>query len=321
MGEKTASDLIRQFGSFEGVFLGIEDIKGKRLKENLVNFQEQAILSKKLVTIDRFVPLDEDVERLRLGEPIGDDLAEIFREQEFRGLWDRFALRHEGLTDYRLCLSEQALIDLSGLVGKEDLISIDTETTSQDPHRAKLVGISFSWEEGKGYYLPLGHLYLGAPVQVGLQRALEILRPALEDEHILKVGQNIKYDAEILRRYGVDLKGIYFDTMIASYVINPGLRQHNLDYLAQRYLNHKMISYDEVVGKGRNARSFSEVDVERACEYSCEDADITLKLMRVLDKGLKQDKNEELFYDLEMKLLPVLMDMELTGIKIDAAVF
>ena len=321
VGEKRASDLIRQFGSFEGVFLGIEDVKGKKLKENLLTFREQALLSKTLVTIDQFVPVDEDVDRLRVGVPNGDALAEIFREQEFRGLWDQFASRREGQTDYRLCLSEDSLVDLARQIGGETLISIDTETTSQDPHKADLVGISFSWEEGKAYYLPMGHLYLGAPAQVGLQKALGILRPVLEDERILKVGQNIKYDAEVLKKHGLDLRGIHFDTMIASYVINPGLRQHNLDYLAQHYLNHKMISYKDVVGKGRNACNFSEVGVESARDYSCEDADITLRLMRILDQGLKRDKNEELFYSLEMQLLPVLMDMELTGIKIDAEVF
>lgn len=204
---------------------------------------------------------------------------------------------------------------------EKGLISIDTETTSQNPHSAELVGISFSWEEGKAYYLPLGHFYIGAPLQIDLNRALEILRPALEDERVLKVGQNIKYDAEVLKRYGTELKGIHFDTMIASYVINPGLRQHNLNYLAQHYLNHKMISYNDVVGKGKKASIFSGVEVERACEYSCEDADITLQLKGVLDKGLKEDKNEELFYGLEMKLLPVLIDMELAGIRIDAEVF
>jgi DNA polymerase-1 len=201
------------------------------------------------------------------------------------------------------------------------MVSIDTETTSQNPLQAKLVGISFSCDEGKAYYLPLAHLYLGAPSQVDWPEALEILRDILEDKQIAKVGHNIKYDAEVLKLHGVDLKGIHFDTMIASYVINPGLRQHNLDYLAQHYLNHKMISYSEVVGKGKNQLSFSEIDVEKAGEYSCEDADMTLRLMQVLDQKLGSDKNEGLFYDLEMKLLPVLMDMEMAGIRIDAGFF
>ena len=321
VGEKTAVDLIRQFGSFGSVFEHVEEIKKKKLKENLLEFQENAVLSKKLVTIDRFVPIDENVEQLKVGKPYGEELAEIFREQEFRGLWDQFASRSEGPKNYSLCLSKESLRTLIMQIRETGMVSIDTETTSTNPLKAKLVGVSFSCEEGKATYLPLAHLYLGAPAQLDWQEALDMLRDVLEDKQILKVGQNIKYDAEILKRHGVALNGIHFDTMIASYVINPGLRQHNLDYLAQHYLNHKMISYHEVVGKGKNACNFSEVDVERAMAYSCEDADITLRLWKILGDKLKSDKNESLFYDLEMKLLPVLMDMEMTGIKIDAGFF
>ncbi len=321
VGEKTAVDLIRQFGSFGSVFEHVEEIKKKKLKENLQEFQKNAVLSKELVTIDRFVPIDENVEQLKVGKPYGEELAKIFREQEFRGLWDQFASRSEEPKNYSLCLSKESLKTLVRQIRETGMVSIDTETTSTNPLKAKLVGVSFSCEEGKATYLPVAHLYLGAPSQLDWQEALDIIRDVLEDKQILKVGQNIKYDAEILKRHGVSLNGIHFDTMIASYVINPGLRQHNLDYLAQHYLNHKMISYHEVVGKGRNACNFSEVDVERAKDYSCEDADITLRLWEILGEKLKSDKNEPLFYDLEMKLLPVLMDMEMTGIKIDAGFF
>jgi DNA polymerase-1 len=321
VGEKTAVDLIRQFGSFGSVFDHLEEIKKKKLKENLLEFQDNAVLSKKLVTIDRFVPVDESVEQLKVGKPYAEELAEIFREQEFRGLWEQFASRSEGPKDYSLCLSKESLRALIKQIKEKGMVSIDTETTSTNPLKAKLVGISFSCEEGKATYLPLAHLYLGAPSQVNWQEALDILREVLEDDQILKVGQNIKYDAEVLRQHGVTVKGIHFDTMIASYVINPGLRQHNLGYLAQHYLNHKMISYHEVVGKGKNECNFSDVDVEKAMAYSCEDADITLRLWKILDRKLKSDKNEDLFYDLEMKLLPVLMDMEMSGIKIDSPFF
>ena len=185
----------------------------------------------------------------------------------------------------------------------------------------QLVGISFSCEAGSAWYLPLAHSYLGAPVQLEWPEARALLQGVLRDEGIRKVGQNIKYDAEVLKMHGVELRGIYFDTMIASYVINPGQRQHNLDFLAQHYLNHKMISYKEVVGKGNKASDFSGVEVEKAMAYSCEDADKTLQLMDILDRELRSERNEELFYDLEMKLLPVLMDMEMRGIKIDRDFF
>ena len=321
VGEKTAVGLVREFGSFEGVFDHVEKIKKKKLKENLQQFRDDAVLSKKLVTIDRFVPVDNNIDQLKVGEPLGDELADIFREQEFKGLWEQFATRKEGPNDYDLCLSNESLQALVRQIKSKGMVAVDTETTSTNPLEAKLVGISFSCDEGKATYLPLAHLYLGAPSQLNWSEAAEILKGVLEDEQIRKVGQNIKYDAEVLKRHGVDLKGIHFDTMIASYVINPGLRQHNLDYLAQHYLNHKMISYDDVVGKGKKACSFLEVDVERAMAYSCEDADVTFRLMKILDMKLRSDKNEDLFYELEMKLIPVLMDMEMAGIKIDTGFF
>jgi DNA polymerase-1 len=317
VGEKTAVDLVSNFGSFENVFDHIEEIKRKKLKENLQKSREMARLSKELVTIDQFVPLNEDIARLEVGKPHKEELAEIFRQLEFRNLWDQFASRREESIDYRLCLTKETLRTLAGQIKKKGILSIDTETTSRDPLQAKLVGISFSCEAGKATYLPIAHDYPGAPLQIVWSDALEILRGILTDDRISKVGQNIKYDAEVLKRHGLEIKGIHFDTMIASYVINPGLRQHNLAYLAQHYLNHKMISYHEVVGKGKNERCFSEIDVDKGMAYSCEDADFTLRLMRILDEKLRYDGNETLFYDLEMKLVPVLMDMEMTGIRID----
>ncbi|MBW2610539.1 MAG: DNA polymerase I [Deltaproteobacteria bacterium] len=322
VGEKTAAGLIKEFGTLENVFENLQEIKKKKLKENLEKSRSDAVLSKELVTIDRFVPLEEGIEDLRVGEPKGDELTEIFRELEFRGLWDQFAARKDSAkADYRLCLSEEDLNSLIKEIKLKGLVSVDTETTSNDPRSAELVGISFSFEENRAYYLPLGHLYLGAPEQLGPAKAIRILKPVLEDEKIYKIGQNIKYDALVLKKYGTELKGVHFDTMIASYVINPGIRQHNLDYLAQHYLNHKMVTYHEVVGKGKAEINFSGVDVERAKEYSCEDADIALKLKTILERRLQKDMNQDLFYDLEMRLLPVLMDMELAGIKIDTGFF
>lgn len=322
VGEKTAAALIKEFGTLENVFEHLEEIKKKRLKENLEKSHADAILSKTLVTIDRFVPIDEDLETLKAGEPNTNELAEIFRELEFRELWEQFATREEPVKkDYRLCLSEDELLSLTKKIKQKGMVSIDTETTSNDPLQAKLVGVSLSWEENRAYYLPLAHNYLGAPDQLDLKKAVMILKNVLEDERIAKIGQNIKYDAIVLKCHGIELRGIHFDTMIASYVINPSLRQHNLDYLAQHYLNHKMITYNELVGKGKKKINFSEVDVESAKIYSCEDADITLRLMNVLEKELESDMNQDLFYNMEMRLLPVLMDMELAGIKINTNFF
>ncbi|MEJ2723506.1 MAG: DNA polymerase I [Deltaproteobacteria bacterium] len=322
VGEKTAADLIRQFGSLESIYENLDAIKKKRLRENLEAAFENAVLSKKLVTIDRFVPLDGEIEALKIGEPDRQKLSKIFREMEFRDLWEQFAEREErGENDYRLCLSPDGLRSDLAQIQKEGQVSVDTETTSEDPHRAELVGISISWEDHQAVYLPLGHSYLGAPRQLVLPLALEMVKEVLQDGSIKKIGQNIKYDALVLRRYGTELKGIHFDTMVASYVLNPSLRQHNLDSLAQHFLGHKMIPFSEVVGKGKGAGDFSEVDVETAMAYSCEDADITLRLMGVMEKKLQSDMNQDLFHEMEMKLIPVLMDMEWQGIKIDVPFF
>ena len=322
VGEKTAVALVQEYGSFEGVFDRLDEIKKKKLKENLKASRDMALLSRRLVTIDQFVPVSTDLGNLKVGEPRRDALADIFRELEFRDLWDRFTPREEEVSqEYKLCLTLADVKSLADSIKTAGLVSIDTETTGTDPMTADLVGISFSLKEGKGVYLPLGHHYLGVPEQVPWLDARDALKGVLENDAILKVGQNIKYDACILKRHGVTLKGISFDTMIASYVIDPGLRQHNLDALSQRYLNHKMISYQDVVGKGKNAHGFAEVSLENACEYSCEDADMTLRLKKILEGKIRAEENEALFHDLEMKLLPVLLDMEMTGIKIDGALF
>ncbi len=322
VGEKTAISLIKEYGTMEGVFKNLEGIKKKKLKERLGAGKDVALLSRKLVAIECYVPIITDLGSLRVKEPSKDDLADIFRELEFKDLWERFASRKERVpAEYRLCMTHGDLKGLVGRIRSSVLLAIDTETTGTDPMRAELVGISFSLEEGKAFYLPLGHHYIGVPEQIPWADARDILREVLEDDTILKVGQNIKYDACVLKRHGIALKGISFDTMIASYVINPGFRQHNLDSLAQRYLNHKMIAYKDVVGKGKNALGFRAVSLENACEYSCEDADMTLRLRKILWEKIKGEKNENLFSDLEMKLLPVLLDMEMTGIKIDASLF
>ena len=322
VGEKTAVALVQEYGSFEGVFDRLDEIQKKKLKENLEASRDMALLSRKLVTIDQFVPVSTDLSNLKVGEPSREALSDIFRELEFRDLWDRFTSREEEVSqEYKLCLTLADVKTLADSIKTAGLVSIDTETTGTDPMTADLVGISFSLKEGKGVYLPLGHHYLGVPKQVPWLDARDALKGVLENDAILKVGQNIKYDACILKRHGVTLKGISFDTMIASYVIDPGLRQHNLDALSQRYLNHKMISYQDVVGKGKNAHGFAEVSLENACEYSCEDADMTLRLKKILEGKIRAEENEALFHDLEMKLLPVLLDMEMTGIKIDGVLF
>lgn len=321
VGEKTGIQLIQRFGSFDSVFERIQEVDRPKLKANLVAHREQARLSRELVTIDVSVPLEESPGGLRVREPDSAALAELFRELEFRDLWSRFSLRVADAADYRLCFSPADVEDLTALIRRHRKVAVDLETTSENPMEASPVGISFSWAESEACYIPVAHRYPGAPRQMEWPAVREMIRGVLSDPEIAKVGQNIKYDAEVLAGHGIDLKGIYFDTMVASYVLNPGLGRHNLDYLAQHYLNHKMISFKDVTGSGPKKISFTEVDVQRAAEYSCEDADITFRLHRILAEKLQAEGNEELFEGLEMKLIPVLIDMEMTGIRVDINFF
>jgi len=321
VGEKTAISLIQQFGSMENIFEHTDQITGPSLRSKLEQFKELAYLSEKLVTINRAVPLDITLDDLRLKSPQKERLAEIFRELEFKSLVDRFS-EHAELSkkDYRLILKIEELESLTESIRKKGLFCLDTETTSKNALNAELIGISFCLEPGTAYYVPLGHIQRGTGPQVDIDEALTLLKGILSDDRVKKIGQNIKYDAEVLLRYGINLEGLSFDTMIASYLIDPTLRQHNLDYLAQHYLGYKMISYDEVTDHNKD-KTFAAVDVDRAKEYSCEDAEITLLLKTVLEDKLKETDNYRLFQDLEMKLVPVIMEMEMTGIKIDVDFF
>jgi len=321
VGEKTAINLIQQFDSLEYLLENTDKVAKASVKNKLEQFKDQALLSKKLVTLNNSVPIETKIDDLRLKSPNKKMLAEIFRELEFKSLIDKFS-EHAELSekDYRLILKTKELRSLVELIRNKGICCLDTETTSKEHLAAELVGISFCVEPGVAYYLPLGHAYEGVGAQIDLGEALDILKDIFCDERVKKIGQNIKYDAEVLARYGINLKGIFFDTMIASYVIDPTLRQHNLDYLAQHYLSYKMISYEEVTAHNKD-KSFAFVDINKAKEYSCEDAEITLKLKSVLEEKVRNTDNYALFQDLEMKLIPVIMDMEMTGVKIDVDFF
>lgn len=321
VGEKTALSLIQQFASLENLFENTHRITKPALRHKLEQFKDQALLSKKLVTINSAVPLDVSIEDLKLRQPQKKRLAELFRGLEFKSLMDRFS-EHAELSkkDYRLILNRDELNALIKAIRKKGIVCLDTETTSKNPLSAELVGLSFCVEPGTAFYVPLRHTGEGSESQIDSNEALPLLRDILCDASVGKIGQNIKYDAEVLAKYDINLRGIQFDTMIASYVIDPTLRQHNLDYLAQHYLGYKMVSYKEVTDHKKD-KDFASVDIRRAKEYSCEDAEITLLLKSLLDKKLKDSDNHALFQDLEMKLIPVIMDMEMTGIKIDVAFF
>ena len=322
VGEKTAIDLIKQFGSLERVLEKTQEVKKAKLKENLARARDDALLSKKLVTLDLQVPLARGPDDLRVQPPDQKKLGELFRELEFRDLWERFAPQEKtGERDFSLCLSGADLSAVADRIRTCPSFSLRLESSSEDPLRAEVVGLSLSWEEGKAAYVPLRHSYLGVPRQIEFPQGVAPLKALLEESAVAKVGQNLKAQALTLRRHGIVLRGIRFDTMIASYVLNPGLKQHELETLAQQHLGAKLLSYEEVAGKSKGPDAFSAVEVSRAKDYSCERAEAALRLKSLMEEKLISDRNDDLFTHLEMRLVPVLMDMEWEGIRIDIPFF
>jgi len=214
-------------------------------------------------------------------------------------------------------MDKEALSDLVTRLNTSNLFAVDTETTSQDPMKAELVGLSFSVKSDEAFYIPLAHDYPDVPEQLELKTVLNLLKPVLENPGIKKIGQNIKYDWIVLKHYDINLAGVVFDTMLASYLINPSKRAHNLDQIALDFLDHKTITYEDVTGKGKKGISFAQVPMEKAGPYSCEDADITLMAYHALKPILEKLDLMELMEKVEMPLVPVLMKMEMTGICVD----
>ena len=317
IGPKTALKLIQSYASLEGVYAHIEEIKGKQ-RENLLAFKDQALLSRDLVTICTEAPIAFDPEVYRASAPDEAKLAEICQTYEFRQLQQRFTAPTEGpAKHYHGIMDTEALAQLVAKLARADRVALDTETTSQDPMRAELVGLSFALEPHEAYYIPCGHRYLGAPTQMACTDVLATLKPILENPAIAKIGQNIKYDWMVLSRHGVDLQGVRFDTMVASYLLNPSKRSHSLDQIAMDFLGHKTITYAEVVGKGSKKAGFEAVPVEQAVPYAAEDADITLMAYEALRPQLEDLGLMDLFDTVEMPLVPVLLHMEMAGITVD----
>jgi DNA polymerase-1 len=320
IGEKTAITLVKQFGSLEEVFDRLDQVKKDRLRESLRQCRDDAMLSKRLVTIDRFVPLIEKATDLQVGVPDPHKLAEIFRELEFRDLRDQFFQPEDpDEKAYRLVLSGEELTALTRRIKENGLVGIALKTTGEDLLLSDLAGIAFSCEGDLGWYLPFAHACPETSLQPFEEKALGPLKDVMEDETIHKVSPRLKQDSLVLRRRGIELKGLHFDTTVASYVINPGLRQHDLSSLAHQFLNRKTMDHEGLVGK--KVHHFGEVEVRKAMAYACEEAEVALRLRDVMDEELASEKNRSLFYDLEMRLIPVLVDMEWTGIKVDIEFF
>jgi DNA polymerase-1 len=318
IGPKTALELIKKFGDMDTLYDGLDSITRKKQRENLEQYKDQAFLSRRLVTIDTRVPLTADLDKFKVVAPDSRRLAELFKTLEFRQLQQSVEKQGDlSGKDYQAVMDSEALSGLIERLKNAELFALDTETTSPIPMKARLVGLSFAVKPDQAFYIPCGHNYLGAPDQLSLDDVLQQLKPVLENPEVKKVGQNIKYDWMVLARHGVDLAGVVFDTMLASYLLNPSKRAHNLDQIALDFLNHKTITYEQVAGKGKNAVPFSMVSLEKAVPYACEDADITFMAREVLIPRLKQLGLDELLAEVEMPLVPVLMRMEMHGARID----
>ncbi|MFO7964289.1 MAG: DNA polymerase I [Desulfobacterales bacterium] len=317
IGEKTAKDLIQQYGSLENLYDHLDRITKKKQKENLEDFREQAFLSRKLVTINSNVPVYFDPERLKADPPDFEKLFDLFTQLEFRQLQQEFKVESEHRpTSYHAVLTLPDLQELIEKLTSADIFALDTETSSENPMKADLIGLSFSVVPTEAYYIPLGHDYEGAPEQLDREDVLSRLKPIFENPGIKKTGQNIKYDWMVLLRHGVELNGVAFDTMLASYLINPSKRAHNLDQIAMDFCGHKCMTFKELIND-TGAKNFSRVPLEKAVPYACEDADMTLWAMNTLMPELEKIGLIRLFETVEMPLIPVLMKMEMHGIAVD----
>jgi DNA polymerase-1 len=320
IGIKTAAQLIAEFGSLENLLENTRRVKGQRRQESLQRYADQARLSKSLVTIYTQVPLDIKLTDLVCRQPDSARLIKLFKELEFYSLLKEFSPQNQTEAKYHTVLTAEQFKELLEKLGSASAFAVDLETSGKDPLQAQIVGISLCLGAEAAYYIPLRHSYPGVPPQLEAEHVLGSLGSILGDAAIKKYGQNIKYDAEVLQRAGIKLSGIGFDTMLASYLLNPSKRTHNLQDIALEHLNRKTTSYKELVGTGAKQLNFAQVDIASATQYSAEDAEVTFALVQVLAPKLKQADLERLFYEIEMPLVEVLVQMELCGVRLDSAI-
>lgn len=356
VGEKTAQALLQGLGGLDTLYANPEKIAeltfrgAKTMAAKLEQSKELAYLSYKLATIKTDVELELGCEQLEVQQPAADELLTLFKQYEFKrwitdveaGKWmqakgakpaaqPQKAAEVEAepeapasqlsYDNYVTILDENVLLEWIERLKKAPLFAFDTETDSLDNVSANLVGLSFATEPGVACYIPVAHDYLDAPEQISRERALELLKPLLEDEKALKVGQNLKYDRGIMQNYGIELRGIAFDTMLESYTLDSVAGRHDMDSLAERWLKHQTISFEEIAGKGKKQLTFNQIDLETAGRYAAEDADVTLQLHQKMWPKLETVAGPlNIFKNVEMPLVPVISRIERNGVKIDPAI-
>ena len=341
VGEKTAKKLIKQFGSIEKLVESTEELKGK-LKERVEEHKEQALLSKKLATIITDVPVEFDEKSLRKEDPDSDKLREIFSLLEFRTMAQRILgekvqatqssqmdmfesgdspepvsdMGNLGNTkkEYKLIDTKDKRARLVSDLKKQKEFCFDTETSSLNPHETELVGIAFSWKKDTGYYIPLPEN------KKATEFILKELEPVFSDKSTLKIGQNLKFDMNVLKWYGMDVAPPHFDTLLAHYLLQPDLK-HSMDYLSETYLNYRPVSIETLIGKkGKNQKSMRDLEPSEISDYAAEDADVTYQLKKLFAPEIKKQGLTNLFEKIEMPLMPVLADMESAGVAVDRKV-
>jgi DNA polymerase I len=333
IGVKTAAELINKYGTLERLLEKTHEIKQNKRRETLIENKHKAIISKKLVTLMKDVPVKKKIEDFKLKEIDKDKLYKFLREMEFNRLLSSVISKY-GEPLFQETKIESTPVEKSKIISKKNYhliadekeidkwikeadeageVAIDTETSSLDAHQADLVGISLSTKIGKACYIPIGHKFKGC---LKKERVIEKLKPLLEDKSVKKIGQNIKFDFIVLFKQGINMNSME-DTMLMSYVLDAGKNRHNMDTLSEIHLQHKTISFKEIVGTGKKEINFSNVELDKAMEYAAEDADVTYRLYKIFSKNLKSEKLTNIYEIFEKPLIKILAFMEIEGIKID----
>ena len=333
IGVKTAAELINRYGTLENLLDNAQEIKQNKRRETLLDNKDKAIISKKLVTLMKDVPVQRKIEEFQLKDINKDNLYKFLREMEFNRLlssvisaYGEPRLKNDSIEkkpekkrqninkkNYYLITSEKEIDEWINEAEEAGELAIDTETSSLDVHQADLIGVSLSTKIGKACYIPIGHKFKGC---LNKEAVIKKLKPLLEDKSVKKIGQNIKFDFIVLFKHGINMNSME-DTMLMSYVLDAGKNRHNMDTLSEIHLNHKTISFKDIVGTGKKEINFSDVELDKAMEYAAEDADITYRLYKIFSKNLKLEKLTNIYEIFEKPLIKILAFMEIEGIKID----